>query len=433
MRGIARKLILTLAAASGFCAASIAAAHSLPTNTIMNAFVRIEPSQAQLVVRIPLDLVPGLPLPQRGAEYDLSAADAAVQLALLTLPQGFLLLENGHRLTPTRVSGRFSPPSDRSFEHFDSARIAADQPTSSTVSIPFGQGFFDLHLVYPIASASSVFTIQTEVAADLKETTKLAVRYSQLQEPTRALYIPGASAPVALNPTWYAAAGSFIELGVEHILTGIDHLLFLFCLVIPFRRWRGLISVITAFTVAHSITLFASAFHLAPQGSWFPPLVETAIATSIVYMALENMAGPNLKRRWLITGMFGLVHGFGFSNALGQSLQFAGSYLLSSLLAFNIGIEIGQLAMLALMLPTLALLRRWVPDRVVVLALSSIAAVIGGRWFVERWQALEQLGWPHLGASAVIGALSVVIVCGVAFYLFTKRTRRTMLSLRDRL
>ena len=70
-------------------------------------------------------------------------------------------------------------------------------------------------------------------------------------------------------------------LGVEHILSGIDHLLFLLCLIIPFRKIRGLIPVITAFTLGHSVTLLGSAFNLAPSGAWFPPFVETAIAASI--------------------------------------------------------------------------------------------------------------------------------------------------------
>ena len=91
------------------------------------------------------------------------------------------------------------------------------------------------------------------------------------------------------------AARGFVVLGVGHILSGIDHLLFLLCLIIPFRQIRGLIPVITAFTLGHSVTLLGSAFNIAPRGSWFPPFVETAIAASIVYMALENVVGANLR------------------------------------------------------------------------------------------------------------------------------------------
>ena len=114
----------------------------------------------------------------------------------------------------------------------------------------------------------------------------------------------------------------------------------------------------TAFTVAHSITLIASAFDMAPSALWFPPLIETLIAASIVYMAIENITGAHLQRRWVVTFAFGLVHGFGFSFALRESLQFAGSHLLTSLLAFNLGVELGQVLVLVIMLPVLGWLFR---------------------------------------------------------------------------
>ena len=92
-----------------------------------------------------------------------------------------------------------------------------------------------------------------------------------------------------LDPRWHQAAFQFVKLGFFHILDGVDHLLFLACLVIPFRRFRSLVAVVTSFTVAPSITLIASAYNLAPDALWFPPLVETLIAVSILYMALENI------------------------------------------------------------------------------------------------------------------------------------------------
>jgi hypothetical protein len=232
-----------------------------------------------------------------------------------------------------------------------------------------------------------------------------------------------------LNPTWYQAAASFVQLGIGHILSGIDHLLFLFCLVIPFRRVRGLFSVITAFTLAHSVTLFASAFHLAPKGGWFPPFVETAIAASILYMALENVVGPNLKRRWFITGMFGLVHGFGFADVLTEQLQFAGSYLLLSLFSFNVGIELGQMLVLAVMLPALMLARRFVADRVVVVSLSGIAAFIAASWMWERFEVLRQQEWPSLTdlLSLARWPVLLIVIVGISS-LIVKWARRRMPS-----
>jgi hypothetical protein len=390
-------------------------AHDLPTNTIMNAFVKIEPKQGHLVVRIPLDLLRGVNLPLKGDQYDVAASGPAIQETLRVLADGFVILENGARLAPSESSGRLSPPSDRSFQDYDAAVALIAQPADLSTAIGYRLGFFDVHFVYPIASPKSVFKIQTLVAADLREHVKLTVRYLPLGERSRVMLITGGSGPVALNPAWYQAAGGFVVLGIGHILSGIDHLLFLFCLIIPFRRLRGLIPVITAFTIAHSITLIGSAYHLTPIGPWFPPFVETAIACSIVYMALENIVGADLRRRWLITGVFGLVHGFGFSYALGQSLQFAGSHLLVSLFSFNVGIEIGQLFVLAVTLPALALFRRLVPERMGVIILSAIVAHTGWHWMTERWQVLRAAEWPRLDAAGLVSLARWAAVLLLAF------------------
>src|SRR4029077_8756384 len=169
----------------------------------------------------------------------------------------------------------------------------------------------------------------------LAERVMIVLRFQPPSGSVRAFEFVGDPGLVHLDPTWHQAAFRFIELGFFHILDGTDHLLFLLCLVIPFRRFRALIPVVTAFTVAPSITLIASAYNLAPGALWFPPLIETLIAISIVYMAIENIVGGSTARHpWLIAFGFGLVHGFGFSFALRETLQFAGSHLLTSLLSF---------------------------------------------------------------------------------------------------
>ncbi len=350
---------------------------------------------------------------------------------MLLLEDGFVLFENDVRLTPSSSIGRLSPPSDRSFESYQTAAKLAYRPPDPATPIFYDKGSFDVHFTYPISSPKSVFKIQSQVAADLGSGAMLAVRYLPVDGSGLAFIIHSGDEPSPLNPPWYHAAGSFIALGVDHILTGIDHLLFLFCLVIPVRRLGALLSVVTAFTLAHSITLFASAFHFAPQGAWFPPFVEMAIAATIVYTAIENIVGANVDRRWLVACMFGLVHGFGFSNALGQSLQFAGSHLLLSLFSFNVGIEIGQLGVLAIMLPALALLRRLVAERQLAVILSSLAALVGAYWIVERWKAFYQAPWPRPDVDTLVGgarwaavALIVVTVVWMVSRMAHKSGRR---------
>ena len=188
------------------------------------------------------------------------------------------------------------------------------------------------------------------------------------------------------------------------------------------RFGRKLILVVTAFTVAHSFTLIASAYNFAPNALWFPPLIETLIAISIVYMALENIVSAGTSRRWMIAFGFGLVHGFGFSFALRENLQFAGSHLLTSLVAFNLGVELGQVLVLLLLVPLLEVLFRFVvAERMGTIILSALVAHTGWHWTVERWERLRQFRfqWPGVSAGSVASAMRwlmwALILAGVVW------------------
>jgi hypothetical protein len=261
---------------------------------------------------------------------------------------------------------------------------------------------------YPIQSEQSHFSIHPALARlGLRVVTVL--RFLPPGGAVRAFELAGDPGLVPLDPRWHQAAFRFVDLGFFHILDGTDHLLFLLCLVIPFRRLGALIPVVTAFTIAHSITLIASAYNFAPNFLWFPPLIETLIAISIVYMALENIVGGStVQRRWMIAFGFGLVHGFGFSFALRQSLQFAGSHLLTSLLAFNVGVELGQLLVLMLLIPVLQLLFRFaVAERMGTIILSALVAHTGWHWMLDRGHLLAQFRfeWPALTAALLASLL----------------------------
>jgi hydrogenase/urease accessory protein HupE len=188
----------------------------------------------------------------------------------------------------------------------------------------------------------------------------------------------------------FSLAGNYLELGVEHILFGIDHLLFVFGLLLLHRNTKTLILTITAFTVSHSITLALAAFKLFPLPG---PPVEALIALSILFLAREIILGSRGQfslvhdKPWLVAFAFGLIHGFGFAGALGELGLAAGDIPLA-LLAFNIGVEAGQIAFILAMLGLLKGLRIIFDNRV---AAAEVAAAygIGGialYWFVERLQ-----------------------------------------------
>jgi hydrogenase/urease accessory protein HupE len=180
---------------------------------------------------------------------------------------------------------------------------------------------------------------------------------------------------------------SIIRVGVEHILTGYDHLAFLLGLILLADKLRTVLAMVTAFTLAHSITLACAAL-----GYWTPSpaIVEPAIALSIVYVAAENLWSLRTKRtlvgRWKITLPFGLIHGFGFAGAL-RELHVEHSFALV-LGCFNLGVELGQLAVLALFWSALCGLRKWPAFRSHgALAISALIGLAGLVWFVLRIKA----------------------------------------------
>ena len=393
----------------------LANAHDLPLDRMMSAFVTIEPRQLDFVVRVPLDLLRGVPFPLAGDHYKVDASRSAVETALKGLGSAFQLWEDNARLAPSSAAGQLAPLADRSFEDYDRAVARVAEPLAPDTVIAFEQGYLDAHFVYPISSPKSVFSIQTTIGAELGDYIKLTIRFIPLGEPSRAMMITGASGRVALDPAWYQASIGFVKLGIGHILSGIDHLLFLLCLIIPFRRITALIPIITAFTLGHSVTLIGTAYNLAPIGAWFPPFIEAAIAASIFYMAIENIIGANVNQRWIITGLFGLVHGFGFADVLKEQLQFAGSNLLVSLLSFNIGIEIGQLAVLCVFVPALALLLRGrMAGPMGIIVLSAIIANVAWQWMMQRGEALWQTPWPQLTTPALLTLARWIIALSLA-------------------
>jgi len=359
--------------------------------------------------------------PKRGPGYlDLDRSDQYLRDGAEQWISNFTEIEeNDMPLSkPKIVDARVSLESDKSFASYEEALAHVTGPRlPNNVDLYWDQGMLDVLLEYPIQSDKSDFSIHPAFERlGLRVVTVL--RFLPPNGVTRAFEFLGDPGMVRLDPHWYQAAARFVELGFFHILEGTDHLLFLFCLIIPFRRFRSLVAIVTSFTIAHSITLIASAFDLGPSALWFPPLIETLIAVSILYMALENIVGSNLGRRWMITFGFGLVHGFGFSFALRQTLQFAGSHMLTSLLSFNLGVELGQLMVLLLLLPALELLfKRVVVERLGTIILSTMVAHTAWHWMTERFQTLRQFqfAWPALTASLmlwVVRWLMLIVVLG---------------------
>jgi hydrogenase/urease accessory protein HupE len=180
----------------------------------------------------------------------------------------------------------------------------------------------------------------------------------------------------------------FIAAGIEHIFLGYDHIAFLLAVILWGRTLWPLVKVVTAFTIAHSITLSLAALHVFAIPS---AIVEPAIAASIMFVAAENFFSRNVDRRWPVTFALGLVHGFGFASALAE-IGLPSHALVPALAAFNIGVEIGQVAIVALVFPLLLLADRLMAAGAVgkgrqpslVYSCSAAIFALGLYWLIER-------------------------------------------------
>lgn len=177
----------------------------------------------------------------------------------------------------------------------------------------------------------------------------------------------------------------YTALGVEHIFLGYDHICFLLALIIVGGRLLNLVKIVTAFTAAHSITLILAALQVVELPS---RLIEVGIALSIVYVAAENFWLHRTDYRWVLSFAFGLVHGFGFANVL-QELGLPTTGLVASLLAFNVGVEAGQLCIVTVLFPLTLLASRSVYRRPLILGISGIILLFGLGWLAERVFALS--------------------------------------------
>ena len=419
-------------------------AHDIPNDVTVQAILKPDGPHLRLLVRVPLMAMRDMDYPKPpGARntdlLDLSRADSTLRDAATLWVSDYVdLYENGERLrAPRVVSVRAALQSDRSFASYGEAVAhMAAPPIPPATEYFWSQGLLDVLFEFPIHSAGSRFAIDPRFAR-LGLRTLTVVRFLPPGDSVRGFEFTGDPGLVQLDPTWLQAVRQFVALGFMHIIGATDHLLFLACLAIPLRRFRALALIVTAFTVAHTITMIASAYNFAPDVLWFPPLVETLIATAIVYLAAENvvlvsrmgtqrpqstgLAGFAFQRRWLIAFGFGLVHGFGFSFGLRQTLQFAGSHLPSSLLSFNLGLELGQLLIVALLIPALSLVFRFVvAERMGAIVLSALVAHTAWHWMTDRFDVLRKfhVERPAIDAAFLAGAMRWMMLLVVSAGLY---------------
>ncbi|TAL01344.1 MAG: HupE/UreJ family protein [Verrucomicrobia bacterium] len=264
----------------------------------------------------------------------------------------------------------------------DSVRCQLDDTNNVVVRLEFpGRQFKELQISFDvIRDMTPGHRMFVSLLGPQGET--LAERLVSQDSPSISVVLDAANGtPQSEAPQTFLG---FLKLGIEHIGTGYDHLLFLFGLLIVAKNFRSSLLIISCFTVAHTITLGVATFGLFALR---PTITEPAIALSIVYVGVENLLRHGEpKGRWLLTFAFGLIHGFGFASVLRDlGVGANGGGVAMPLFSFNLGVEVGQLTIAAIVLPIIwklrqkeNFMRRFVP------ACSVIVASLGAWWFVQR-------------------------------------------------
>lgn len=243
-------------------------------------------------------------------------------------------------------------------------------------------GLIHFDFIRPVADTPEHIVLAFRFIAPLSERHTVLGSFlygGAVHEVTFTRFEPDYDYVTGYEPPLWKRLAQFLRLGVAHIFLGYDHLCFLLALVVA-SRFRELVTIVTSFTVAHCLTLVLAALDIVRLPV---RLVETGIAATIVYVAVQNLRGAPTERRWLLTAAFGLIHGFGFANVLGE-MNLPTTGLVRCLVAFNVGVELGQLAFLAAAFPLVAWLRRGQHERRAVVTISVVLALFGAVWFTDR-------------------------------------------------
>jgi hypothetical protein len=412
-------LVLALVLAAQFAHGN---GSDLPPQIVLRGFLKPEDGHLVLLVRIPLVLLAGFSLPKRGPGYlDLARIDVRLTQAVAAVGRQIELFEGDARLSPARAESRLSLPSDASFESFAAARAHLQGPTLPIdTDLYWNQGFLDAELEYPITSSQADFSVRASMSPELADRIKLHLEFLSARGPVRSYDLPGRSRRVPLDPRWYEAAWTFARAGFAAPFA-INRLVFLLCLVMPYRRFWSLLAVVMAMTGLQTVSLGVGAWGGLPHGNVLGPLFETCLAAAVLLLAIENVVAPSLRRRWLVASVVGVLGGFDVGHRLADEWQFAGAHAVASGVSFSVGVALGEVAALVLALGALgALFRYTTGQRLCVIVLSAILGHLGWHWMMDAGHRME-----HAAATVSIAAMAAVswwvllglLVGGAAWFL----------------
>lgn len=391
---------------------------SSPDSLAIHVLLKPNAQHLQMLVRVPLTALNTIDFPTQSASpaLDLTRSEALLpSAARWWIADHIELYENDNRLPKPQVAvSRLSLPSDNAFASYETAlaHLTSERlPTNSEVFIE--QAVMDVLFDYSIGSPQSSFAIQSGLAR-LAGTVTTNLRFFSASGQTRAFEFSGDPGMFYLEPSWLQAAMRSVTQGFLRMITGIDHLIFLFLAALLLRGFRSLLLFTAVFAVAHSATLIAAVYNLDGEALWFPLLVETLAAAALIVLAFEIIAfgtrsdSNAQNRRYAMAVFAGLIYGFHFCYLFRPELLFTGTHRLVSTLSFNVGIELAMIAVIAPLAPVLHFLLRFSKERrVEAIVLAAFAADVAWHRFSDRASRLAQFRFqlPVLDA----GLLSLVL------------------------
>jgi len=366
---------------------AIANGADLPPEVVLQAFAKAENGRLRLLVRMPLDLLVGFGLPKRGPGYlDLARIDDRLTQAAAAAGRQIELREDGILLVPTTRQARVSLLSDRSFGSYASAAAQLRGPRlPDSTDLFWNQGFFDTELEYPLRSSDAHLSVRMNVAPELGRRLKLRLEYLPANEAARSFTLIGGLGWIALAPRWYEAAWLFAKQGFTAALS-FERLVFLLCLIAPFRQFRSVLALVLAFIALQAFTLTAAAVVDIRGIRWLTSLYAAGLGAAILLLAIGNLAAPSVRVRWAISAALGALGGFGLGRVLDDAWQFTGTHPVVSAVSFNSGVAAGEVVSLALAFALMRLVfARLLPASLAVVVVSAVLGHLGWHWMIDRF------------------------------------------------
>jgi len=415
-------IVMTLAALAS-PASVVANGADIPSSIVLQGFLKQEGTRARLLVRVPLVLLQAASLPKRGPGYlDLAHVDDRLNDVAESAGRQIEIAGDGAPLIPMVRATRIALLSDRSFTTYETALASFDGAKLPVdTDLFWDQGFFDVELEYPLRAADSRLSIRSNVAPELERRVQLRLTFLPPNAPMRNYEIASGSGWIPLDPSALEAAWSSLKRGFADSFA-VDRLVFLLCLIAPFRDLRSLLAVVVVMAGMQALTMTATGAHWFSEAAWLQPLADVGLALAVLLLAIGNLGAPSLRRRWFIAAVIAALGGFAIGPLFAQSWQFAGMHPVVAALSYNAGVVAGAVFILVVAQVMLRAVFAFVLGAPLgVIVLSALLAWMGWQWLFDAAHRLRQAMDAGVSSTSIVAVvrwlLPALLVGGAAYFL----------------